>query len=84
VNKRNRLKMDRALARAPEIGKSPLAPPRSVLGRIKRRNTEYQRMSEAVGNASVELNNKWLTEEDYRMRIAYLEKKLVMLGHPAD
>ena len=84
MNKRDRTKLTRALSRAPEIGKCPLAPPQSVLARIKRKHADYQRMSKAVGEASIELNSKWLSDEDYRMRIAYLEKKLVMLGHAAD
>ena len=84
MNKRDKAKLDRALSRAPEIGKCPLAPPKSVLASINRRYAEYQRMSKAVGNASIELNSKWRSDEDYRMRISHLEKKLVKFGHTAD
>ena len=84
MNKRDRLRMDRALSRAPEIGKAPLAPPRSVLWRVRQRDERYQRMSKAVNDASIEAGKWFLKEEDLRMRIAYLEKKLATLDHPAD
>ena len=84
MNKRDRLKMDRALSRAPAIGKCPLAPPRNVLWRIRQRDGDYKRMANAVHKASIEANTWFLKEEDFRMRIAYLEKKLATLDHAAD
>lgn len=91
MNKRDKSRLAKAIARAPEPGSSPFAPPREFCRKVKKLVSEHDKMCVAVLRASVDLDkankertNAIFRDEEYRMRIAYLEKKLQNLGYPAD
>lgn len=89
MNKRDRARMDRALSRAPAVGKCVLAPTRAALAKMLRLRGEHARMCVSVNRASFSINRTEQLErqlaalrcdadlkiEAYKARIAELEQR---------
>ena len=82
MNKAQRKKMERALARAPAPGQCPLAPPRRLLKRAIYREGVYGKMREKMVAAFAELGRAQLRTVDLMMRVQCLEKQIAESPRP--